>query len=130
MDYPKPFIRNYHLSIAGKFADIYTLNLHGINERFSFNYLFLFSRHHIPTNSVATFSEYKPTLHPQFFQSLWRRANARNVSFLTLYGDQFTLSTQLIILNYPVKLSPTQHHSFYKNLPPLSFKYVCSLEWK
>ena len=30
------------------------------------------------------------------------RAKARNVSwFLTLYGGQFTLSTQLIILNYP-----------------------------
>ena len=28
--------------------------------------------------------------------SLWRRANARNVSFQSLYGDQFTLSTQLI----------------------------------
>ena len=28
--------------------------------------------------------------------SLWRRANARNVSFQSLYGGQFTLSTQLI----------------------------------
>ena len=28
--------------------------------------------------------------------------NARNVILLTLYGGQFTLSTQLIILNYPV----------------------------
>ena len=28
--------------------------------------------------------------------SLWRRANARNVSFETLNGGQFTLSTQLI----------------------------------
>ena len=37
--------------------------------------------------------------------SLWRRANARNVSFLTLYGGQFTLSTQLIIQNYRVILS-------------------------
>ena len=36
--------------------------------------------------------------------SLWRRADARNVSFETLYGDQFTLSTQLMILNYPVSL--------------------------
>ena len=43
--------------------------------------LFLFSRHHIPTNSVAPFSAYKPTHNPQFLQSLWRRANARNVSF-------------------------------------------------
>ena len=31
--------------------------------------------------------------------SLWRRANARNVSFFTLYGDQFTFSTQLLTLN-------------------------------
>ena len=37
--------------------------------------------------------------------SLRRRANARNVSFQTLYGGQFTLSTQLITLNYPVILS-------------------------
>ena len=35
-------------------------------------------------------------------QSLWRRANARNVSFLTLNGDQFTFST----LNY-LSYSPT-----------------------
>ena len=35
-----------------------------------------------------------------FTVSEWRRANARNVSFKTLYGGQFTLSTQLIILNY------------------------------
>ena len=38
-------------------------------------------------------------------KSLWQRAKARNVSFKTLYGGQFTLSTQLIILNYPVILS-------------------------
>ena len=31
--------------------------------------------------------------------SLWRRANARDVSFFTLYGDQFTFSTQLLTLN-------------------------------
>ena len=31
--------------------------------------------------------------------------NARNVCFETLYGGQFTLLTQLIILNYPVILS-------------------------
>ena len=28
------------------------------------------------------------------------RANARNVSFFTLYGGQFTFSTQLLTLNY------------------------------
>ena len=37
--------------------------------------------------------------------SLWRRANARNVSLLTLYGGLFTLSTSYITLNYPVILS-------------------------
>ena len=32
--------------------------------------------------------------------SLWRRANARNVSYFTLYVGQFTFSTQLLTLNY------------------------------
>ena len=35
-----------------------------------------------------------------YYHSLWRRANTRSVSFETLYGGQFTLSTQLIIPNY------------------------------
>ena len=63
--------------------------------------LFLFSRHHIPTNNVAPLSTYKPTHNPQLLQSLWRRANARNVSLYTLHGGQFTFSTQLSTLNYP-----------------------------
>ena len=33
-----------------------------------------------------------------------RKADARDVGFETLYGGQFTLSTQWIILNYPVIL--------------------------
>ena len=33
-------------------------------------------------------------------QSLWQRANARNVSFLTLYGGQFAFSTQLLKVNF------------------------------
>ena len=37
--------------------------------------------------------------------SLWPKANVRNVNFETLYSGQFTLPTQLIILNYPVILS-------------------------
>ena len=67
--------------------------------------LFLFSRHHIPTNSVPPFSSYKYTHNSQFLQQLWWRANTWNVSFLTLYSGQFTLSTQLIIQNYPVIFS-------------------------
>ena len=50
--------------------------------------------------------------------SLWRRANARNVSFETFYLGQFTLSTQLIIPILPCyTLLPTQHHSLFRNLP-------------
>ena len=36
----------------------------------------------------------------------WTKANARNVSFFTLYGGQFTFSTQLLTLNY-LLYSPT-----------------------
>ena len=36
--------------------------------------------------------------------SSWRRANTRNVSILTPYGCQFTFSTQLLTLNYLLKL--------------------------
>ena len=53
-----------------------------------------------PFNGVAPFSAFKPTHTSQFLQSLWQRANARNVSLLTLYGGQFTFSTQLLTLNY------------------------------
>ena len=43
------------------------------------------------------------TLEP-FVRAKDERANARNVSFQTLYGGQFTLSTpQLLTLNYPFK---------------------------
>ena len=37
----------------------------------------------------------------------------------SLYGGLFTLSTQSIKPNYLVILPPTQHHSFFRNLPPL-----------
>ena len=51
-----------------------------LTSAFHLTNVFLFSRHHIPTNSVAPLSAYKPT-QTQFLQSLWRRANARNVTF-------------------------------------------------
>ena len=34
-------------------------------------------------------------------RSEWRRANSRNVSLDTLYGGQFTLSTQFILIFSP-----------------------------
>ena len=54
---------------------------------------------------ITMSSAYKHAYMPKFLHSLWRRANARNVSFETFYGGQFRLSTQLIILNYPIILS-------------------------
>ena len=52
---------------------------------------------------------------------LRRRANARNVSFETLNGGQFTLSTQLIIPNYVATVS--YWRSTKLSLLP-SFKYL------
>ena len=37
----------------------------------------------------------------------------------SLYGGQFTLSTQLIKPNYLVILPPTQHHSFFRSCEKL-----------
>ena len=57
-----------------------------------------------------------------------RRANARSISFSSLYGGQFTLSTKLLTSNYPVMgPPPRQHQSFFRNLPPfIRFPdYVC-----
>ena len=66
-----------------------TMNPHSINERFSFSQYILFfnssfSRRRFPT----LFSVYKHTHNSQFLYSLWRRANAWNVSFEILYGVQ------------------------------------------
>ena len=51
-------------------------------------------------------------------QSLWRRANARNVSFLTLYRGQFTFSTQSLTLNYQLRVC-------YLNEGHKSFPVLC-----
>ena len=53
------------------------------------------------------------------------RVNAWNVSYATLYGGQFTLSTQLIILTYPVTLP--HWHSTIVSLeasPPPSIQFI------
>ena len=83
-------------------------------------------------------------------QSHWRRANARNASFFTLHGGQFTFSTQLLTPNHllysptdaaPVSLEthphpPTPHSDFasfclsvclsvcfqFKKLQPINLK--------
>ena len=40
----------------------------------------------------------------------------------SLYGGQFSFSTQLVTPAYLVILPPTQHHSFFRNLPRL---FIC-----
>ena len=51
--------------------------------------------------------------------SLWRRANAQNVSFrISLRWPIYIINT-VYKPNYLVILPPTQHHSFFRNLPPL-----------
>ena len=44
-----------------------------------------------------TTSAYKPTHKLQFLQLLWRRANAWNISLLSLYGGQFMFSTYILV---------------------------------
>ena len=50
-----------------------------------------------------------------------------DVSLLTLYGGEFTFSTQLLTLNHLLTFPPTQHHSFFRNLPHLFIYHKASL---
>ena len=85
--------------------------------------LFLFSCHHIPTNSIAPFSAYKYTQNPQFLQFLWWRAIALKMSAfqlctvanLHLFFINSVNNTKLPCYTLPLM----QHHSFFRNLPPL-----------
>ena len=88
--------RHYNKNLSSKSA---LLTPAVSTSAFDSTNLFLFSRHHIPTNSVTPFCAYKPTHNPQLLRSPWRRANTRNVSFYTLYDGQFTFSSQLLTLN-------------------------------
>ena len=61
-----------------------------------------------------------------FHQSKRQRADTQDISFKALYGGQFTLSTQLITLNYPVILSHPciTTDIFFRNLPLLFFSLI------
>ena len=92
---------------------------------FSFNFNTFFNcRITIKIYSIASLI-LRPTLNNLHFHSLWRRANARNVRFKTLYKDLFTLSTHLIVLNYPVVLShqPSTTVSL-ESFPPLFIRIL------
>ena len=56
-------------------------------------YLFLFSHHHIPTNSIAPLSGYKPTHNSQFLRLLWWRAITQNFSFLLLRWQIYVVNS-------------------------------------
>ena len=80
-----------------------------------------FSRYQARTNSVAPSfcTIHKPhTTHNSSIRSNEALTLETSASE-SLYGGQFTLSTQLIKPNYLVILPLTQHHSFFRNLPPL-----------
>ena len=59
-------------------------------------------------------------------QSKRQRADTQDISFKALYGGQFTSSTQLITLNYPVVLSHpcSTTDIFFRNLPLLFFSLI------
>ena len=62
-----------------------------------------------------------------FVRAKDERANARNVSFQTLYGGQFTLSTpQLLTLNYPFK---NKGSLFLVNSPELVHQIINLLSY-
>ena len=61
----------------------------------------------------SPFSAYKHAHNPQFFHLFWRRVNARNISFETLYCGQFTLSidnNKLPCYTLPLM----KYHSFFR----------------
>ena len=72
--------------------------------------LFLFSHHHIPTNSIAPFSAYKitHTTHNSSNFSVEGLLHSKCQLFNSVQWPIYIyfLSTQSIILNYPVILSP------------------------
>ena len=88
-----------------------------MNAFHSTNLFCCFSRYQAPANSVAPPSVYEPhTTHNSSIRSD-EGLTLETSAFESLYGGQLTLSTQLIKPNYLVILPPTQHHSFFRNLP-------------
>ena len=71
--------------------------------------LFLFSGHHIPTNSVTPFSDYKPT--QPTTPPLWRRANARNVS-LCIVGVAVNFDAREWWENIATQMAPNWSNYF------------------
>ena len=100
-----------------------------MNAFHSTNLFCCFSRYQAPANSVAPPSLYKPhTTHNSSIRSD-EGLTLETSAFESLYGSQFTLSTQLIKPNYLAILPPTQYHSFFRNLPPLFVLWKQMTKW-
>ena len=74
------------------------------------------------------FCIYQHTHNPKILYSLWRRANARNVSSETFlqwpnYGKNSFDKTKLPCYTLP----PTQHYSFFRNSLPL---FIWLTDWE
>ena len=95
-----------------------------MNAFHSTNLFCCFSCYQAPANNVDPPSVYKPhTTHNSSIRSD-EGLTLETSAFECLYGGKLTLSTQLIKPNYLVILPPTQHHSFFRNLPPLYLLWV------
>ena len=88
-------------------------------SHFHLTNLFFIYCQHIPTNSVAPFSAYKPTHNPQFHQSLWR-ANTQNISFLNSLWWPIYVNNSVDNTKLPCYTLPLMQHSFFRNLSPSS----------
>ena len=109
----KPVARHFNLPNHSKDMVVCGLSLHqgSTESRKTLEQKFIFPSVYKPhtTHNSSICSDEGLTLETSAFESL--------------YGGQFTLSTQLIKPNYLVILPPTQYHSFFRNLPPL-FKRI------
>ena len=96
-----------------------TLNPHGINDAFHSTYLFCVFHvtRHQPIAQLHLSVNKPHTTHNSSIRSDEGLTLERSASE-SPYGGQFTLSTQLIELNYLLILPPTPTHSFVRNLPP------------
>ena len=95
-----------------------TLNPHGINERQLIYYVVFHVTMYQPIAWLHLSVYRLHTIHNSSIRSD-EGLTLETSAFESLYGGQFTLSTQLIKPNYLVILPPTQHHSFFGSLPPL-----------
>ena len=131
---PMPPIGTFHsTNLLLRFDSLWGLRIFSLShtcdktKKTSFSNLFLFSHHHIPTNSIAPLSEYKHTHNPQILRSLWQRANTQRSALKLFTVANYVINsvdnTKLPCYTLPLM----QHQSFFRNLPPLLW-WIWSLD--